>query len=444
MLVVISVEFGIREFDSHLALAHKLASKGFSCLLLHDQLAKTVCKLLASSEHSYILVDKAASVSCIHKRISYNKKGPRSLCYILNQESFVNISPSKGDIFLETTLGKYYDPLSYNLLDRVFTFGDHSSKVIESIHPRLSSKITSTGSPRLDLLHNKYEFFYKQEADALSLIYGDYILFNDAHLLPETNTSPGQIDLDIPKAWKADKDYLSAYQIWRDEQTLYNRKFVPRAAQLLNAYALKYPNKNIIVRPHPNNTASLWSNALKPSPNIHIINIMAVEPWILSADLVLTDGCTTGIQALCANKRCASIDIVQRAEGHRSTFKELARFHVSKPDDIDALANIKDRSFSFCRDSSTLSSIMLHDGDAIARIAEIIHQDAIRNGLVDLAYKNVGSLDFSRLDATRLPWKWQPIHAKQVAFKINTLNRHTNSSVEYKAIGFNSYSICPA
>ena len=75
MLVIVSVEIGVRELDGAIFLGHALAREGFDVAVVYDRAAIKLCHKLTEIGIKYVLIDKSASISCLPKRIIPCKKG---------------------------------------------------------------------------------------------------------------------------------------------------------------------------------------------------------------------------------------------------------------------------------------------------------------------------------------------------------------------------------
>ena len=66
--------------------------------------------------------------------------------------------------------------------------------------------------------------------------------------------------------------------------------------------ALKYPKKQIIVRPHPTEDIDKIKNNFKDLTNVNVILKYEAAPWIICAENFIHSGCSTAYIALLNNK----------------------------------------------------------------------------------------------------------------------------------------------
>ncbi len=439
-IIVISTEVGVREQDGNILLAHRLASLGFHVYCLYDQYSTILCHHLGKRDIPFILIDKSASVSCLEKRIRKAKTNKNSLVYIQLQESFINLTSNP-----ETRVNwlKYFTPEADKYIDGIFSMGNHMSSFIQTDHEILYEKTYTFGNPRIDLLCNSKINYYEDEIAAIQQLYGDFILFNDSHVLPEINNSPGGIDLGIPELWKKDSAFVQRFNEDTRVLTQYNRTFVEKMYHLLNEYSKKNQTQSIVVRPHPTNKPEYWMSKLSSNSNIYVCSDLPVEPWILASRLVITDGCTTGLQALVAGKPSASLEINSRPSSFSPTMSKLSNFHISSTEGLEeAYSEAKrDSTTRWHRHDAKISDYMINDGESSSRIAQKIYNDSLNANLARVRKSSL-KIDFWSSPVQLLEWKWQHFRPDKVKDKIKRLNIALGSSCNCNEIGWNSYYIC--
>jgi hypothetical protein len=58
-----------------------------------------------------------------------------------------------------------------------------------------------------------------------------------------------------------------------------------------------FPDRRIILRPHPSENHELWRAALSNCPNMHVLHEGNVVPWLMACRTLLHNGCTTAVEA---------------------------------------------------------------------------------------------------------------------------------------------------
>ena len=63
-----------------------------------------------------------------------------------------------------------------------------------------------------------------------------------------------------------------------------------------------FPRTNIIVRPHPMEDFTSYERAFSSYPNIHVVHEGNIIKWLLAADIIIHNGCTSGIEGFLLEK----------------------------------------------------------------------------------------------------------------------------------------------
>jgi hypothetical protein len=66
---------------------------------------------------------------------------------------------------------------------------------------------------------------------------------------------------------------------------------------LLAPLGKAFPGHTIIVRPHPGEKAEPWLESARPHPNVRVVHEGNVVPWLMAADALVHNGCTTAVEA---------------------------------------------------------------------------------------------------------------------------------------------------
>ena len=68
------------------------------------------------------------------------------------------------------------------------------------------------------------------------------------------------------------------------------------------ALAESFPQHSIVIRPHVGDKEEFWQEkAVGFAPNVHVVREFSVSPWLVAADLMLHNSCTTSIEAWVGN-----------------------------------------------------------------------------------------------------------------------------------------------
>ena len=180
------------------------------------------------------------------------------------------------------------------LVDLFFAWGSVQAEDVLGKAADATEKIVLTGNPRFDLLRPELRGLFRKEANQLKEIHGPYILvptnfgrvnhFSGAEFVSKVLQARGaHVSQEISEFNRGWTEFLG---------TVY-RAFLIMVPRLARAF----PDMKIIVRPHPSENRESWEKALAEVPNVRVIHEGTVIPWIMAAEAVVHNSCTTGIES---------------------------------------------------------------------------------------------------------------------------------------------------
>ena len=103
---------------------------------------------------------------------------------------------------------------------------------------------------------------------------------------------------------------------------------------MLPRLAKAFPDRNIVLRPHPSENHDTWRKIAAGIPNVQVIYEGGVIPWLLASELSIHNSCTTGLEGALMGKpalayrkaRSETYDffLPHRVSTNADTFDELA------------------------------------------------------------------------------------------------------------------------
>ena len=208
----------------------------------------------------------------------------------------------RPDVYLKSIDGAAMEQAA-----RIFTWGEHQAEMLARRFPEAAAKIETAGNPRWDILRPEYRNFFAADARALRAAHGPFILIN-TNFSTYNSWLPGGVEslADIgaqtgafDPASEADKNML------KDIHDFEKGVFESYKA-MLPALSRAFPERKIIVRPHPTEKQGVWSDMVAGFPNVAAVHQGGVIPWLLAADAVVQNSCTTGVEALTLGKPVVS------------------------------------------------------------------------------------------------------------------------------------------
>ena len=177
--------------------------------------------------------------------------------------------------------------------DRFLAWGGVQRQDVLRKAPDADAKIVATGHPRFDLLRPELRGVYDDEVRTLRERYGDYILI-------ATNFSRYNHFMG-PKFWLEvltrrgkipDEQKLAFFHRWRDYIGSLYHSFVELVPVLRRAF----PDRTIIVRPHPSESHERWRQEVAGLDNVTVAFDGSAIPWIAGAAALVHNSCTTGVE----------------------------------------------------------------------------------------------------------------------------------------------------
>ena len=180
------------------------------------------------------------------------------------------------------------------LVDLFFAWGRHQAEDVLSKATNVGEKLVLAGNPRFDLLRPELRGLFRGEADELKRQHGAYVLIATNFGRVNHFRGPEFVSrlLDARGA-RATRELADFTEQWTNFLAEMYRRFLRMVPELAKAL----PDTTIIVRPHPSENRASWKQALANQPNVKVIHEGSVVPWILGADVLVHNSCTTGVEA---------------------------------------------------------------------------------------------------------------------------------------------------
>jgi surface carbohydrate biosynthesis protein len=303
--ILLPIEIIARELDHKLFFAASLAKKGVNVIIAQHDFFNTRCSRFEGGVYigkntfklPFLIRDGVPDTDFRH----YNELKKNDITLIhLDEEAA--LWPG-GEEEWRGELDVRLNPDVLKDTDYIFAWGSFQAKHFQnksSLFP--SSHIIASGHPKYDLCKPKFREYYKEEIDKIKAEYGSFILINtkSGHANPlmglksifggpskgflayTENNAPQKIKADFVRSWA------------------YENKVTTNIVSLLHELCVIFPNKTFVVRPHPGEDPEYYRSVFTGVENIYVEKSGAVHPWIMAANLIIHDGCTTGVESFLA------------------------------------------------------------------------------------------------------------------------------------------------
>ncbi len=176
----------------------------------------------------------------------------------------------------------------------LFAWGPENAEAWRHCAYYHGAPIHETGNPRVDMMRPELRSFFDDSVGELRRRLGRFILINTNfgslnHFFPNLSTllPPDLAGGAPPDAGDAFKSGLAAHRHGIYQNFL---KLVPELCRT-------FPDHLVVVRPHPAENHDTWRAAGKGMANLRVMHEGNVIPWLLAADAVIHNSCTTGFES---------------------------------------------------------------------------------------------------------------------------------------------------
>ena len=182
-------------------------------------------------------------------------------------------------------------------LDLFLAWGENHKRLISKKYPEFKNKIISAGNSRIDIL--KYKKNHKEFVSQLKKKYGKFILIVSKFARHNLKKRGWDTWLEMKLA---NAPHLSKRSYLRIvDSTEFEKRNMELIMKTIIEIAKEYPNRNIIIRPHPAEDISTWNDFASRSgySNIKVVfTSQSLNPWLLAAENVISSNCTSSLEAL--------------------------------------------------------------------------------------------------------------------------------------------------
>lgn len=279
--IIIPVEVQVRELAGRLMVAAIAAERGYHVLLGHDRVIRRLAPFLPKG----ILFDKSLGAATERKVARYHRLGFKLTSVDEETTGFY----SNPEMFLSIRLANE----TLAMAERWFCLSEKLRQQVVGLYPRHAGKFVVTGLPRTDVWRPGHRNVFSAEVAELKRQHGDFLLFcsNFGHVVHAMHDKFLQRQIGrAEKSYTGVKAYRSAI---REELKINLEAYL----EMLPKLRQWFPDKKLIVRPHPSESSSFWRDALGHVPGLEVHEEGTATPWILASSCLVHHGCTTGIEA---------------------------------------------------------------------------------------------------------------------------------------------------
>ncbi len=285
--LIIPVENQVRELDPKLLLACIAVKRGFSVIIgSHREI-----DFRMSSFPRSLYLNKSMTERNLKMFRIMQKMGHEILTW--DEEALVHLPE-------ETYYSRRLSPIAIRYNSHLFAWGEDNAELWRRYpHIPANMPIHVTGNPRSDMLRPEMRSFYEPEAEEIRKTYGRFILvntnFNHVNaFFPAQNlfrpAGPGEEPQFGKAAVGMSREFAEGLRNHKEANFEAFKKLIPILDQA-------YPEHKIIVRPHPTENQQAYMDIANGCQRVQVTNEGNVVPWLMATDVVIHNGCTTGVEA---------------------------------------------------------------------------------------------------------------------------------------------------
>ncbi len=278
--LLIPVESQVRELDGKLLLACTAAQRDFNVIIG----SRAHIHYYASKVDDAIYLAK--SMRRFSERMFKILHGLGHRIVAWDEEALVRLP---DDQYYKHRLS----PITFQYIDHLFSWGQSDADVFKNYPFYQQQPIHQVGNPRIDILRPELKKYFSPETNALVAEYGDYVLINTNfgqvnHFIPGVGNQEASRDKNFSQT--GDDEYIT-------RRHTHKKKLFEAFKKLVPFLASQFPHTHFILRPHPSESLQSWQQLLSQFTNVSVINKGNVIPWIMGAKALVSNGCTTSVEA---------------------------------------------------------------------------------------------------------------------------------------------------
>jgi surface carbohydrate biosynthesis protein len=251
--------------------------------------------------------------NAILSRIKYAKKGIFMFKSIQHGEYDLMKDLKKNHFSLCSTDEEglmYFDDINYYrrfeeknflLLDFFFTWGLKDKISLSKKFIKHKDIIIPVGNPRIDILNEKINSIYSEQAKKLKEKHGNFILL----------TTKFARYNKIPRGWSTyfigqkNNGYIKNLHDKKIAilSEFHEKKNIKLFVDFIKNFPRNFPDLKLIIRPHPAEDRKFWSDVIEKNNNVILcFDEVDTNAYILACDFLIQSNCTTSLEAYQLNK----------------------------------------------------------------------------------------------------------------------------------------------
>lgn len=208
--------------------------------------------------------------------------------------------------FLNFVMSYRYKKNYIKNLDGVFVWTNQFVQAYKNISNNL--KIFVTGNPKMDIWNKKSYPIFRKKTIKLKKKYKKFILINSDFLFLRQSQIKKEINHSskLLESHKIKKKFINILNSTNNLRAIHKLNVFNDMIDFLKNVSRKSKGFKIVIRPHPNENIDYWRESVKNISNVYIEKPSSdITPFILAAEGIIHNGCSTTLQSISNQKPVA-------------------------------------------------------------------------------------------------------------------------------------------
>tara|TARA_B100000902_G_C27301227_1_gene912915 strand:+ start:159 stop:1580 length:1422 start_codon:yes stop_codon:yes gene_type:complete len=290
--IYLMMEIKKRELEARLYFAYVASMKGYSVVIAKKGNIWARRKLLRPG----IVVFKSIGPDNTKLIDDILEAGHKVVAW--DEEAFV--TPKRINFFIQYRLNK----LNFKKLEYFFTWGEVEYEYLVKEYKEFIDKIYKTGNSRIDILKSENSKVFNSEIDKIKKKHGSFCLFlgnfGRTNNLTFKDKTEGYVKNLVKNGTFKVGDPAHKFAL---NNEVISRGVFNQLPNLFKEFSLNFPDKKMIVRPHPSEKLEPYKEMLRGIKNVVLeTDDNNTLSWIKASDFIISSNCTTSIEAFLLKK----------------------------------------------------------------------------------------------------------------------------------------------
>jgi len=287
MNVYIPIEIKVRELEGRVLLALAAAERGHTVVVgaKKDTLALASKGVLPPG---VIHLKSITPHDSMKKMLSKLKQNGHAIT-VQDEES--GLLDESYDTFARLR----FSDETIEAVDKVFAWGNYDLRSLKEFYPDQAEKFALAGSPRVDFWRKDFAEYYSGHTESKNLGGKPYIMVVSNFSGPLNMNRFWNVMARLDEAGYFERE--EGRERHEYENAAYQTRLIGEFVFMIRNLRKKFPDYNILVRPHPVESEEGWEKLIGNVPGVFIKREGTISPWIRHAKAIIHNGCTSAMEA---------------------------------------------------------------------------------------------------------------------------------------------------